>query len=268
MKKMFVFFVLLCCSTTILFAQRSNVEIIYDYLYVFPKELGTFDSEPVRVIEQLNANSQYGYKTWRLPNNEELALLKANGYAKYDITYMTNTYRSKSTVLLVTTKGDIENSKKRQAETDYRSSVSKIKSQTGYVDLGLPSGVKWAAQNYGGEFKCYSRDQIESLKVPSQNQWLELKRECNWTWDERERGYIIKGRNGNAIFLNHTDGYIHYSGGRTSESFGIYWSSTWIDSKYNKDIYWTFGFNKDGLLPNYTDKSFEHNKCCVRLISY
>lgn len=268
MKKIFVLFLLMCCNTIILLAQRSSVEVIYGYLYVFPEELGIFDSEPYDVIKQLNSNTQYGYSSWRLPNKEELALLIANGYAQNEKTYMTDTYRSRGTVLLVTTKKDIENSNKKQAELEYSSRVSEIKSQTGYIDLGLPSGVKWAAQNYGSEFRCYRHDQIESLNVPSQSQWLELKRECNWTWNEKERGYVIKGKNGNAIFLTHTDGYIHYSGGRVGEGMSIYWSSTWIDRKNDKDVYWTFGFNRDQLLPNYSDKSFEHNSCCVRLISY
>lgn len=241
-----------------LFAQRSGVEVIYDYLYVFPNELGYFDKEPVSIIKQLNSNSQYGYSTWRLPTKEELALLKANGFANNNNTYMTEEISGKGIVLLVTTK-------KEATANDYRSSVSKIKSQTGYVDLGLSSGVMWAAQNYGNGSR-YSYNEIGSLRIPSLGQWNELERECTWTWDEKENGYIVKGKNGNAIFLNHTCGYFHSAAGETADDGAAwYWSSTYLDTRNDKNVYGVFFFTnyrKDSS----NMKLYENNRCCVRLI--
>lgn len=60
--------------------QRSKVEIVYGYLKVFPNELGTFDSEPITIISQINKQAQHGYNNWRIPTNEELSLLRSNGY--------------------------------------------------------------------------------------------------------------------------------------------------------------------------------------------
>ena len=58
--------------------ERNTPFVIYDYLKVFPKDLGAFDAEPKTVILRLNQSQQYGYGTWRLPTNEELALMRAN----------------------------------------------------------------------------------------------------------------------------------------------------------------------------------------------
>ena len=52
--------------------------VLYGYLKIFPNDLGTFETEPKTIIARLNQNKQYGYSTWRLPTNEELALMKAN----------------------------------------------------------------------------------------------------------------------------------------------------------------------------------------------
>lgn len=254
MKKIFVLFVLLCTTTT-LFAQRSGVEVIYGYLYVFPKELGFFEKEPVNIIEQLNSNSQYGYSTWRLPNKEELALLRANGFAN-NSTYMTQDIGGEGIVLLVTTK-------KEATAKDYSSTVSKIKNQTGYVDLGLSSGVMWAAQNYGD--RKYRYTEIQGLKVPSLGQWQELERECTWTWDKKENGYIVKGKNSNAIFLKNTYGWIHHITGETCDDGAAwYWSSTYLGMKNDQNLYGVLQFTD--YKRNSDLKMGENARCSVRLI--
>lgn len=268
MKKIITLFVLLCSITTA-FAQRTKVEVIYDYLYVFPSEIGVFDSKPSRVIEQLNSNSQYGYNSWRLPDEEELALLKANGYAKADGTYMTaNRSNSRGAVLLVTTKQDIEKARKKKADQEFMASVSRIKTQTGYIDLGLPSGTKWAAQNYGGSQKYYTHSQVANL--PSQTQWQELRRECTWTWIDSESGFIIKGQNGNAIFLNATYGFITWDGTPQFDrrGVGVYWSSSWLENRKDKEVYWSFDFEDGKIFEGeyLRNKLFEDYRACVRCV--
>ena len=57
---------------------RTTPYVIYGYLKVFPNDLGTFDAEPRQVISRLNQSQQYGYGSWRLPTNEEVALMRAN----------------------------------------------------------------------------------------------------------------------------------------------------------------------------------------------
>lgn len=250
MKKL-LFSVLLIFAVSNLFAQRSNVEVIYDYLYVFPAELGVFEAKPSRVIEQLNSNVQYGYNSWRLPSTEELALLKANGYARYDATYMTSdNSHSTGIVLLVTTKEDVERANKRQAEQEFMSSVSKIKNQTGFIDLGLPSGKKWAAQNYNGGQKIkYSQ---LPYGVPYKSDWQELRRQCTWIWVDSENGFVIKGKNGNAIFLGATNGFLAGDNNYREpqlcrQNVGIYWSKSYEKNNRSGDWYWCLFFEGDSF---------------------
>lgn len=80
--------------------QRTTPYILYDYLKVFPNDLGTFDAEPKTVIAQLNKAQKYGYGTWRLPTNEEMALMRAENVVGLG-TYMTKE-NPKGTVRLVT----------------------------------------------------------------------------------------------------------------------------------------------------------------------
>jgi hypothetical protein len=86
MKKLF-FSVLMCLMALSMTAQNTPY-VIYDYLKVFPNDLGAFDAEPKTIIARLNQNQQYGYGTWRLPTNEELALMKAKNVIG-DGSYMT-----------------------------------------------------------------------------------------------------------------------------------------------------------------------------------
>lgn len=91
-------------NTSVSLRKRTSVETIYGYLKVFPEEIGNFDSEPRTVINQLNNQSVHGYNTWRIPTNEELSLLRANGYLS-GAQYMTKE-SPRGLVLLVTDKAD------------------------------------------------------------------------------------------------------------------------------------------------------------------
>ena len=80
---------------------RTKVETVYGYLHVFPNELGVFQSIPTNVISNINNQGMHGYDEWRVPTNEELSLLHANGYLS-GAQYMTKENAS-GMVLLVTT---------------------------------------------------------------------------------------------------------------------------------------------------------------------
>ena len=95
--------------------------------------------------------------------------------------------------------------------------------QNGYTDLGLPSGTKWKNYNATG---FYTYDEAISQfgnRLPSMDQWYELKAECQWTWIGNE--FKVTGPNGQSITLP-TPGFCNCSGNMYNVgSFGRYWSS-------------------------------------------
>lgn len=191
---------------------RTTPYVIYGYLKVFPNDLGTFESEPRRVISRLNESQQFGYGSWRLPTNEELALMRANNLIGSG-NYMTRENK-KGIVRLV---------------TDKEKGVV-VTVPAGYVDLGLSSGTYWKESNESG---FYNYDDAVSKfgdKLPTKEQLAELKNECEWTWTGN--GCKVTGPNGESIMLpaagyRFCDGDVRYIG-----TYGLFWSSTPYDSDY------------------------------------
>lgn len=99
---------------------------------------------------------------------------------------------------------------------------------TGYTDLGLPSGTIWKDINATG---FYTYDEAFSQfgdRLPSKEQWEELKAECKWSWNGN--GYIVTGPNGNSITLP-VEGYRDCDGNLCHVgSMPYYWSSTSSDA--------------------------------------
>ena len=58
--------------------KPNSVVILYNYLRVYPEDLGTFSSYPNNIIEAINNDDTYGYSTWRLPTEEEMSLINNN----------------------------------------------------------------------------------------------------------------------------------------------------------------------------------------------
>ncbi|GHT55267.1 hypothetical protein FACS189446_6360 [Bacteroidia bacterium] len=59
-------------------SKPQEVIILYDYLYVYPEDLGKFSSAPQMIITAINKNNTYGYNDWRLPTKEEVEVLNSN----------------------------------------------------------------------------------------------------------------------------------------------------------------------------------------------
>lgn len=83
-------------------------------------------------------------------------------------------------------------------ETSSNSEASQ-KVMEDYIDLGLPSGTLWKIKNETG---YYTYDKAMSLfgNLPTLEQILELKSECQWTINGS--GYKVTGPNGNSIVLS------------------------------------------------------------------
>lgn len=105
-----------------------------------------------------------------------------------------------------------------------------------YVDLGLPSGTVWKAQNEEGLMAFDDAKKKYGRSIPSIKQWEELNKYCEWEWTGN--GYNVTGPSGQGIFIP-AAGYRNVSGqiGKVG-TFGNYWSST---SKDKKEA-WRFGF--------------------------
>ena len=94
----------------------------------------------------------------------------------------------------------------------------------GCIDLGLPSGTQWESINITGLFSHDEATKRFGDRLPTKEQWEELKSECRWVWIGS--GYKVTGPNGNVITLpaagcRNCDGVSGRAG-----THGYYWSRT------------------------------------------
>ncbi len=57
-------------------------EVIYGFLKVFPKDIGEYNKRPTEIVEKINSSSEegiYGCRNWRIPTENEVALLASRG---------------------------------------------------------------------------------------------------------------------------------------------------------------------------------------------
>lgn len=129
--------------------------------------------------------------------------------------------------------------------------------QQGYTDLGLPSGTIWKNFNATG---FYTYDEAVSQfgsRLPSKEQWEELKAECQWSWTGS--GYKVTGPNGNSITLPAAGYRVCYGSVGSVGSCGYYWSSTPGDS----EDAWYLVFGSGGVDMS---RYYRCNRQSVRLV--
>ena len=107
-------------------------------------------------------------------------------------------------------------------------------------ELGL--SVRWTTCNAGAkrpeeEGKYYTYDEAIANfkgKLPTKEQWEELKNKCRWEWTTQNgvNGYKVTGPNGNSIFL---------PAAGTMRSARPYWSATEHDSSSAYYLYFYSG---------------------------
>lgn len=82
--------------------------------------------------------------------------------------------------------------------------------KTEYVDLGLSSGTLWSAdyERENGNIMYLPYGRADKYKIPTEEQWKELERECRFEKTTYTNGNLEKvkciGPNGNMIFFKST----------------------------------------------------------------
>lgn len=139
--------------------ERTDVVVLEGFLKLYPEDLGEFSSNPTQLIKQINQQKRYGYNSWRLPTQDELDLIRSNGYLSGN-KYMTKEDPS-GVLMLVTTK------------VHYPIAKQEISIHVGigiedFDNFGLSAGIKYKYkpfENYnirllgeiGSEFVTYSK---------------------------------------------------------------------------------------------------------------
>lgn len=110
----------------------------------------------------------------------------------------------------------------RTVKTNNRISTSQTDNE--YVDLGLPSGTLWKAENENcGLINHEQAVALYGNSLPTFEQMTELTTYCKWVW--LGDGYHITGPNGKAIILP-VSGYRDVYGTKMAPKQGFYWSSS------------------------------------------
>ena len=121
-----------------------------------------------------------------------------------------------------------------------------------FIDLGLPSGTKWANRNAEGFFTFEEAVEKFGNSLPSAAQMAELTL-CKWEWVEYEdqpNGYKVTGPNGNSIFLPVT-GWKDRDGDLSGVDYeGDYWTRT---KNMNEESAYSYGlsFGSGNVRPLY-----------------
>jgi len=190
-------------------------------------------------------------------------------------------YKAYATNSAGTAYGELMSFTTQTASTSYSDPTGYLNGY-GYVDLGLPSGTKWATCNvgastptaygnyyawgetttketYNSSTYTYSGNQTTlpssadaatanwgaGWRMPTQTEMNELLDNCTqvWTTQNGVNGRLFTGSNGNSIFLP-AAGYRYGSELSGAGSGGYYWSSS-LDSGYT-DYAWNLVFGSDG----------------------
>ena len=139
------------------------------------------------------------------------------------------------------TQGQTRHHTTQNASRRTKTSSNKVNRKKGYVDLGLPSGTLWKDTNESGFYDYDKAKKTYGRRLPSQEQWAELKNYCKWSWNGC--GYQVMGDNGYYISIP-AEGYLYCSGDVDDVGIsGNYWSSS-PDGSLDA---WGFCLSSDGM---------------------
>ena len=256
--------------------KEPEVRVVFDYLKVFPNDIGEYDAEPTTIIAQLNKQEMYGYNTWRIPTREELSLLKANGFPVSN-SYMTKE-NPRGVVLLVTDKGNAAtvNEERRIAEEEEKRRQAKAEAEAkakadekARIEKSIEDGLGRDGIYQLGDY--YNRNGKRGVVIEISNggrngKILSLNdTKCDWEdakqWC-RNHGtgwYLPSKYELLAIYQNKQNVNCwlkKYKGGTLENSY--YWSST----EYDSGLAWYVSMNY-----GFTDLSTESLDYYVRAVS-
>lgn len=105
-----------------------------------------------------------------------------------------------------------------------------------WINLGLPSGTLWAAENEEGYYTFDETVEKFGDQLPTKEDFEELFRNCWKRWDNERKGLEFMGNNGEKVFFPAL-GYRYGLGINDVRYGGYYWSATPKDSSYAYCIY-------------------------------
>lgn len=119
-----------------------------------------------------------------------------------------------------------------------------------FVDLGLPSGTKWADRNVGAseieDFgNYYDFNEAQQFNCPSLEQIKELLKYCTWNWIKFHgvKGYLVTSKIDTQYIFLPAAGFRYGSTLSDAGSYGDYWSAT-LRADYVQCAYY-LGFSSD-----------------------
>lgn len=133
-----------------------------------------------------------------------------------------------------------------------------------FIDLGLPSGTRWADRNERGFLshdKALRRLKRRSRKLPMVVDWYELVTKCTWVWDRVGESYLVIGPNGNSITLP-AQGFICCAG-PSHAGEGHYWAA---ERRLDACTAYNFFFDKRQRIP--LDDSYRVLGMSVRTVKH
>ena len=144
--------------------------------------------------------------------------------------------------------------------------------KTEYIDLGLPSRTLWSTdyEKLDGEYLYLPYEKAEYLKIPTKEQWEELKTSCKWEYNIDNCHDFIRcrcvGPNGQILKFERTGRII--TEGNVDEWEAFFWIEDDSDINVKYSIH-MFNYGKELNKENgwcELSKNFSGYKLPVRLV--
>ena len=153
--------------------QSPSPITLHGYLIVYPEDLGVFSSEPANIIMTLNNNNSYEHNNWRLPTDEELALM----FGAKDKLFLNGT----------------EYMTMENCDSGYSKYVRLVtlSGNSSYSNLIVTvNGTRYQVLPYDVE-DTYALEECNRQKVGGYDDWEEPSMAVLWVWYEKRK--IIGG---------------------------------------------------------------------------